>query len=159
LPVVHRTDTAFTRYVGRDVPALAHELAHLQHLDVPLGPIGLVVAAGTGRWQRAVGAGSGLQVVTVRVGWRIAGLAAGFVTDLVDVREVVLAAAVRREQPDLPGRLVEAFVDGANLPWADVVVPADADVLSHLLGAGWRAVPRDTGGGQVRLSAARAVDA
>jgi hypothetical protein len=145
------TDVSFTRYGPSAATALHGELEHLRSLDrsrhVPTGSPHLD------------GDSPDAQVLTASVAGRLVGYVRGHVSDIVDVEEVVVAAQARRSHPDLAGLLVEAFVEGAFLPWADVTMPREATALAYMISCGWSpAEGGPEGGTRVRLSAARGVE-
>ncbi|MDQ1305461.1 MAG: hypothetical protein QG671_1292 [Actinomycetota bacterium] len=152
MPVTHSAETLFTRYGPAELDGLREELLHLRTLD----RAGCGSQTGTGRGLPAPGS----RVLTARVGSRLAGYVAGFLSEVIDVRDVVVAPAARRSRPDLAGELVEQFVEDAGLPWADVVMPRDGVALAHLISTGWSPVTDRAAEDRcaVRLSAARGLD-
>ncbi|MCH8614172.1 hypothetical protein [Arsenicicoccus dermatophilus] len=133
-----RPGIRFVLYPGHEALHITDEL---QHLEL----VGARVPFRTGgdnpdcsSWLESCTAESGFRLVTMSMDGLLVGFAAGVVAEgLVDLRHLVIASTVRTRHPDLVGLLVEVFVDSAEQPWADVLIPRACPALGHLLQAGW----------------------
>jgi hypothetical protein len=149
MSVTDTTDVSLTRYGPSGVTALHDDLQRLRSLDRSPQPAG-------GPWDPS-SPSPDLQVLTARIAGRLAGYVTGQVADTVEVREVVVTDPARQIYPNLPGVLVEAFAEGAFLPWADVIMPREPTALAHMISCGWRPVADE--GARIRLSATRSAGA
>lgn len=144
-----RTDIRLSTYGPQQALELTKDLVHLE--TAARVPADLDLTWLTTCLQR-----DGFALVTASLDGRLAGFVAANATGgHVAIERLVVAAAALSAHPELPVTLLRAAIDGARMPWADVVVPRAFPGLAVLLEEGWRPVVGETGPrGQIRLSAA-----
>lgn len=137
-----RPGLRFVLYPDHEALHITDELQHLELVGarVPFGADHPSADSAPSRsWLASCAAEPGFRLVTMSMDGLLVGFAAGVVrAGVVDLRHMVVAASVRTRHPDLLGLLADVFVDSAQQPWADVLVPQGLPALGHLLQDGWR---------------------
>ena len=140
-----RHGVRFVLYPEHSALHIADQLTHLELVDarVPAGEDTPTVPDSR-VWLTSCVEQPGFRLVTMSEDGLLVGFAAGSVGEgRIVIDQVVLAAGARTRNPGIAGELVDAFVESADLPWADVVVRSHDAVLAHLVSTGWR--PAGTG--------------
>lgn len=143
-----RHGVRFVLYPGHSALHIVDQLTHLELVDarVPAGEEAPALPDSRA-WLAACVEQPGFRLVTMSEDGLLVGFAAGSAHEgRIVIDQVVLAAGARTRNPDIAGELVDAFVESADLPWADVVIRSHDHVLAHLLSDGWRPARRDTEG-------------
>jgi len=121
-----RHGVRFVLYPEHSALHIADQLTHLELVDARV-PVGEDAPAlpDSRAWLTACVETPGFRLVTMSEDGLLVGFAAGSAHDgRIVVDQVVVAAGTRARHPELVGELVDAFVDSADLPWADVDVRA-----------------------------------
>ena len=129
-----RHGVRFVLYPAHTALHVADQLTHLELVDarVPAGEPR--PTSGDSRWLTSCVERPGFRLVTMSEDGLLVGFAAGSAHEgRIVVDQVVVAANVRTRHPETVAELVEAFVESAEMPWAEIDVRAPgvefADVL------------------------------
>jgi hypothetical protein len=125
----------FTQYDAATLAEVVDDLAHLATLA------GSVIGTPP-EWQSVAEQAGSFRLTTVAVAARLAGYVTGHVRDgRITIDAVVIAPSAAGALPGLSAAVVDAFIDAADAPWADVVIPREAAAVAQLIADGWDPVP------------------
>lgn len=121
LPARH--GVRFVLYPGHSALHITDQLTHLELVDARVPATGSATPPDTQTWLVSCVEKPGFRLLTMSEDGLLVGFAAGSAHDgRITLDQVVVATHARARHPEMTEELIEAFVDSADLPWAQVEV-------------------------------------